>query len=70
MPQDNRSAMRKTIVARIATIDTSIPSPTDSVPDTLFGYPVVGPGALPEKMRAYFKNNPQAAGHYEMNGGE
>ncbi|HPA40367.1 MAG TPA: hypothetical protein PKV69_00010 [Candidatus Hydrogenedentes bacterium] len=40
------------------------------MPDTLFGYPVVGPGALPEKMRAYFKNNPQAAGHYEMNGGE
>lgn len=28
MPQDNRSAMRKTIVARIATFDTSIKNPT------------------------------------------
>lgn len=28
MPKDNRSAMRKTIVARIATRDSSIPEPT------------------------------------------
>lgn len=28
MPKDNRSAMRKTIVARIATRDSSIPNPT------------------------------------------
>lgn len=36
MPQDNRSAMRKTIVARIATFDTSIPNPTEEqVTETL-----------------------------------
>ena len=36
MPQDNRSAMRKTIVARIATFDTSIPNPTpEQVNETL-----------------------------------
>lgn len=36
MPQDNRSAMRKTIVARIATFDTSIPNPTpEQVSETL-----------------------------------
>lgn len=28
MPKDNLSAMRKTIVARIATRDSSIPNPT------------------------------------------
>ncbi len=36
MPKDNRSAMRKTIVARIATFDTSIPNPTEEqVAETL-----------------------------------
>lgn len=36
MPQDNRSAMRKTIVARIATFDTSVPNPTpEQVSETL-----------------------------------
>ena len=35
-PQDNRSAMRKTIVARIATFDTSIPNPTpEQVSETI-----------------------------------
>ena len=43
---------------------------TDEVPKTLFGYPVVGPEALPENMKAYFAENPQAAGHFEMNGGK
>lgn len=34
--QDNRSAMRKTIVARIATFDTSIPNPTpEQVAETI-----------------------------------
>ena len=33
---DNRSAMRKTIVARIATFDTSIPNPTpEQISETL-----------------------------------
>lgn len=36
MPQDNRSAMRKTIVARIATFDTSIKNPTpEQVAETI-----------------------------------
>lgn len=35
-PQDNRSAMRKTIVARIATFDTSVPNPTpEQVSETI-----------------------------------
>ncbi len=55
MPKDNRSAMRKTIVARIATFDTSIPNPTEE---------------LSEADLQYFKDNPQAAGHFDMKGGE
>ena len=36
MPKDSRSAMRKTIVARIATFDTSIPNPTpEQVKETI-----------------------------------
>ena len=42
---------------------------TDALPATVLGYKVVKPEELSEADLQYFKDNPQAAGHFDMAGG-
>ena len=43
---------------------------SDSLPETMLGYPVVPPDRLTFAQRMYFKANPGAAGHFELDSGK